>query len=68
MPSPDWRSPAAYDYAAAIEPAGLAWEFLRRNLEYRAAHAAASKCADEGPGGPARRWGLRFFRRSEPAR
>ena len=31
MSTEDWRSPAAYQYAATMEPANLAWEFLRRN-------------------------------------
>ena len=56
----DWRSAAAYDYAAAMEPAGFAWEFLRRNPEYRTLYKETPAHADDGIGGPARRWGLRF--------
>ena len=48
-----------------MDPADLAWEFLRRNPEYRAAyaahaHAAHAHAADCRTDGPARRWGLRF--------
>ena len=30
-----WRSEAAYDYIDALTPGDLAWEFLRRNPDYR---------------------------------
>ena len=60
MPKPDWRSSAAYDYASTMDSAGLAWEFLRRNANYRAAFETASDQADFGTNGPARHWGLRF--------
>jgi hypothetical protein len=43
-----------------MDPADLAWEFLRRNPEYRAAYAAHTHAADRRTDGPARRWGLRF--------
>ncbi|WOJ88358.1 DUF6499 domain-containing protein [Methylocapsa polymorpha] len=68
MSKEDWRSPAAYDYAAAMEPSGLAWEFLRRNPDYRIAYEAAQARADDGVAGPARCWGLRFSGRSRPTR
>ena len=32
-----WRVPAAYLYTLALDPVGLAWEYLRRNAQYRAA-------------------------------
>ena len=68
MSTEDWRSPAAYQYAANMEPASLAWEFLRRNPDYRNAYKAAPVQADGGTDGPARRWGLRFPCRSKSAR
>ncbi|MGI8840615.1 MAG: transcriptional regulator domain-containing protein [Caulobacteraceae bacterium] len=68
MPKEDWRLPAAYDRAAQLDPAGVAWEFLRRNRDYQAAFDAASKDADLGTEGPAARWGLRFPGGPEPAR
>ena len=59
MSREDWRSPAAYDYAKTLEAPGLAWEFLRRNPEYRA--DCQAKAGDAG-GADARAavWGLRF--------
>ena len=68
MSKEDWRSPAAYQYATAMEPAGLAWEFLRRNPDYRTTYDTASAQADHGTDGPARRWGLRFPGGSKPPR
>lgn len=68
MSNEDWRSPAAYDYAAAMEASGLAWEFLRRNPDYRYAYEAAQAGADDGGASPARCWGLRFSGRSKPTR
>ena len=37
MLSIDWRSPVAYRHAKHISAAGFAWEYLRRNDEYRQA-------------------------------
>ena len=68
MSTEDWRSPAAYQYAATMEPASLAWEFVRRNPDYRNAYKAAPAQADDGIDGPGRRWGLRFPCRSKSAR
>src|SRR3546814_18721008 len=31
----DWRSGAAYDYIDQLNTSDLAWEFLRRNRDYR---------------------------------
>ena len=68
MSTEDWRSRAAYQYAAAMEPESLAWEFLRRNPDYRETYKAVSAQADDGTDGPARRWGLRFPGGPKPAR
>ena len=35
MLSIDWRSPAAYGNTKQLPAAGFAWEYLRRNDEYR---------------------------------
>jgi hypothetical protein len=35
-PVPDWRSAAAYAYLNELNPAELAWEFLRRNPDISA--------------------------------
>jgi hypothetical protein len=56
-----WRSAAAHHHVPLLEPAELAWEFLRRNPDYHASFEAHSPAADRKPDGPARRWGLRFF-------
>ncbi|WP_395370615.1 transcriptional regulator domain-containing protein [Komagataeibacter diospyri] len=37
MPISDWQSPAAYEHAKDIAAAGMAWEYLRRDDEYRRA-------------------------------
>jgi len=63
----DWRSPAAYAYTKTIPAAGFAWEYLRRNDEYRKDFLSTN--ADGKPGTDqlenfARRWGLRFSKRS----
>lgn len=67
MLSIDWRSPAAYAHTRTISAAGFAWEYLRRNGEYREDFLSAS--ADGHAGADrlerfARRWGLRFPKRS----
>jgi hypothetical protein len=58
MSKEDWRSPAAYEYAKRLESDGLAWEFLRRNPDYRADYRAAPD--DDGADARAAVWGLRF--------
>jgi transcriptional regulator len=32
---PDWRDPASYEYTRDLTREGWAWEFLRRNPNYR---------------------------------
>ncbi|WP_244620616.1 transcriptional regulator domain-containing protein [Methylosinus sporium] len=65
MSTEDWRSPSAYNYTRNLSSSGLAWEFLRRDSDYRAGHARArSQARDEdGLAASVRRWGLRFRRR-----
>ncbi|HQT72602.1 MAG TPA: DUF6499 domain-containing protein [Acidiphilium sp.] len=60
MSKEDWRSKAAYQYAEALDPSGLAWEFLRRNPDYQADFETGAPHAERGTSDPARRWGLRF--------
>ena len=68
-PAPDWRSAAAYAYLDDLKPAELAWEFLRRNSDYRRDYRAV---ADVGVGQAEfsepliLRWGLPFPDRSGP--
>ena len=59
----DWRSPAAYRHAKHIPAAGFAWEYLRRNDDYRRDYQTVA--TTRRPGSPALeafadRWGLRF--------
>lgn len=70
MPKEDWRSPTAYNYTKDLNPSGLAWEFLRRNPDYRADYSSAGHQAasETGAARPARRWGLRFLERPRPPR
>lgn len=79
-PCPDWRDASSYAYTQALSPEGWAWEFLRRNSEYRAAWSrqaqpAHSEFAQRSQAHEARSaattaeaatWGLMAFRRSGP--
>ena len=59
----DWRSAAAYAYVDDLNPAGAAWEFLRRNPDYqRDYRAAAGETVSQAefPEPLIVRWGLRF--------
>jgi len=62
MSGSDWRSARAYEYVSNLSPASFAWEFLRRNGEYRADYANSEfrSALETGAAGPERRWGLRF--------
>jgi hypothetical protein len=52
----DWRDAEDYADLASLDLASLAWEFLRRNPQYRRAHAAWTAGLAGEPAG----WGLRF--------
>ncbi|WP_373319896.1 transcriptional regulator domain-containing protein [Acetobacter ghanensis] len=70
MPISDWQSPAAYEHAKDIAAAGMAWEYLRRDDEYRRAFQRMKTIAAPKPGGGkvfSERWGLRFPCRSGAA-
>jgi hypothetical protein len=58
-PVPDWRSAAAYAYLNDLNPAELAWEFLRRNPDYQRDYRAAAGHT-EFPEALTLRWGLPF--------
>lgn len=63
--SPDasrWRSAEAYDYVDELSAADLAWEYLRRNPDYR--HDFQTARPDAGDLEWPARWGLRFPSRS----
>ena len=62
----DWRSEASYDYIDKLTPGDLAWEFLRRNPDYRNAYrdlVATGRLTEAIAQEFAERWGLRFRRR-----
>lgn len=62
-----WRSEAAYDYIDQLTTSDLAWEFLRRNPDYRIAYQAllsSGRLSDETATSFAEQWGLYF--RSRP--
>lgn len=60
-----WRSEAAYDYIDKLTPGDLAWEFLRRNPDYRKSYqelAAVGRLSEDIAREFAEQWGLRFRR------
>ncbi|WP_406693457.1 transcriptional regulator domain-containing protein [Sphingomonas cannabina] len=62
-----WRSETAYDYIDKLTTSELAWEFLRRNPEYRADFQrllSSGRLTDETATAFAHQWGLSF--RSRP--
>lgn len=64
----NWRSDTAYEYVDKLTANDLAWEFLRRNPEYRTAFQAlvsSGRLTDEAAKIFARQWGLCF--RGRPA-
>ena len=66
-----WRSEAAYDYIDKLTPGDLAWEFLRRNPDYRKSYQellAIGRLSDAAARDFAEQWGLRFRRRSPQLR
>lgn len=64
-----WRISTAYDYVNELDAPDLAWEFLRRNPEYRKDY---SQLRDKGFGEDkaetalSDKWGLSFRDRSRP--
>jgi len=67
MLSIDWRSPAAYKFAKSIPAAGFAWEYLRRDDEYRREFQSLTTSIKPDPErleAFVQRWGLRFPDRS----
>lgn len=70
MLSIDWRTPAAYRHTTNLPAAGFAWEYLRRNNDYRQEYRALA--ASQQPAGRhveafVERWGVRFPQRSRQA-
>lgn len=50
-----WRASAGYLYILDLAPPALAWEYLRRNPEYRVAWGSGHHSLPN-------RWGLRYHR------
>ena len=70
MLSIDWRAPADYGHTKHIPAAGFAWEYLRRNEDYRREYHTLA--ATQPPDVHrlemfTQRWGLRFRERSRQA-
>jgi hypothetical protein len=61
---PDWRSPSDYEYLKQLDRAELAWEFLRRNHEYRKDFVRILDATAREATAIAKRWGLCFRLRS----
>ena len=68
-PASDWRSSATYEYLNDLDPAEFAWEYLRRNPEYRRDFRTIVRepTSDDDTEASARLWGLRFRDRPECA-
>ncbi len=67
MLSIDWRAPAAYRHTKNLPAAGFAWEYLRRNDEYRRDFQTIAQARRPGVRQLerfAQRWGMRFPKRS----
>ncbi len=66
----NWLDPESYHALAGIDRAGLMWEWLRRDPEYRSSHHQAKPIVSQSHGGlkiitlpptvSANQWGLHF--------
>lgn len=66
---PNWRRQETYDYLDRLGPAGLAWEFLRRNATYRRDYDhLPSDARLQANDALTAQWGLRFPDESGPRR
>lgn len=63
----DWRRPETYEKIRDLDAVGFAWEYLRRNPDYRRAYlelTEAISAIGHTPSSPLRHWGLSFPGRS----
>ena len=69
---PDWRLQQTERALNRLERQGFAWEFLRRNPDYRSEYDRLRGTLATRPGASQRsaalQWGLRFPDRSRPLR
>ena len=66
-----WRASTSYDYFDDLGISDLAWECLRRNVDYQRDYAKALKEMDDPEQATASfrlRWGLQFPRPPKPQR
>ncbi len=67
---PDWRSQQTERVLSTLERQGFAWEFLRRNPDYRTDYnrlrIPTTSRAGFLPGSVDPHWGLHFPDRSQP--
>jgi hypothetical protein len=64
-----WRISTAYDYVNELDAPDLAWEFLRRNPEYRQDYARLKQRGldeDQAAAALSAKWGLSFRSRPRP--
>ncbi|MBB4303132.1 hypothetical protein GGD81_002175 [Rhodobium orientis] len=65
----DWRHGKDFDYVDRLDPAGLAWEFLRRNRKYQDDFEEIPKQKrDTANDRVTQWWGVRFPSVPDPAR
>lgn len=57
MTATDWQATAAYLYVLHLDVVALAWEYLRRNPDYR---RGWDDLGHQNPAFDARNWGLQF--------
>lgn len=69
---PDWRSEQTERALNRLERQGFAWEFLRRNPDYRSDYnrlrSAPARALGDSQGSATPQWGLRFPDQSQPLR
>ncbi|WP_432430896.1 transcriptional regulator domain-containing protein [Mesorhizobium loti] len=64
-----WRNSTAYDYVNELDPEDLAWEFLRRNAEYKQDYVNLERRGEARSASLfSAKWGLSFRCRSRGPR
>lgn len=65
MSNTNWRIARSYSYIFELAPQEIAWEFLRRNPDYRLCVSGSDPSAEDDTDKLAKPWGLRFL--ADPA-